>query len=319
MRQAAWWRPGLVLLVALPNSACGRAGVSALPDPSGLAPEKVADLPGYTEGIALDAAGVAYVSAGRDPRRPHAVFRLRTGAPPEPWLDLRIPNGHKVLMDGTHLIAADGAIVRVTAAGRIVDSLTHDAAGLAFRRPNDITLDGHGGFYFTDPGPGDVPASDGRIFYGDSAGRITRAHDGLCYPNGLVVRADGRALYVDDSCDGRVYLLPISAPGRLGPGKVLATIPDSTEAGLDGMALDRDGRLYIAYNGVGMIEVLDASGRRIGRYPAGNRLASNVAFGGPNFGELYITGSPGDKLGPGAVYRLRLGVRGRGSMATPAP
>jgi sugar lactone lactonase YvrE len=65
--------------------------------------------------------------------------------------------------------------------------------------------------------------------------------------------------------------------------------------------------------------VLDPSGRRLARYAAGNRLASNVAFGGPGLGDLYVTGSPGEKLGPGAVYRLRLGVRGRGSMATPTP
>ena len=149
MRQAVWWRPGFAPLVAL-ASACSHTGLSALPDPSVLVPEKVADLPGYTEGIAFDAAGVACVSAGRDPRRPHAVYRLRTGATPERWLDLRIPNGHKMLRDGMHLIAAEGALVRVTGTGRVVDSLTHDAAGLAFRRPNDIALDGHGGFYVTD-------------------------------------------------------------------------------------------------------------------------------------------------------------------------
>jgi len=291
----------------------------ALPDPSRVELTKMADLPGYTEGIAFDAAGTAYVSAGRDPRQPHAVYRIVPGGRPEPWRDLRIPNGHKVLRDGTHVIAAEGTVLRVARDGRLLDSLVMDTDGEAFRRPNDIALDGHAGFYFTDPGGGDVPARDGRVFYGDSTGRIRKVHEGLCYPNGLVARADGRALYVDDSCDGRVYRFPITAPGTLGAAEVLATIPDSTAAGLDGMALDRDGRLYIAHNGVGLIEVLDPSGRRLGRYAAGNRLASNVAFGGPGLGDLYVTGSPGEKLGPGAVYRLRLGVPGRGSMATPAP
>jgi sugar lactone lactonase YvrE len=99
----------------------------------------------------------------------------------------------------------------------------------------------------------------------------------------------------------------------------MATIPDSTEAGLDGLTLDQDGRLYIAHNGVARIEVLDSDGRLVAQYPAGNRLASNVAFGGSDLGDLYVTGSPGEKTGPGALYRLRLGVRGRGSMAVPAP
>lgn len=299
-------------------SACSVRPV-ALPNPSQVELTKVADLPGYTEGIAFDAAGTTYVSAGRDPQQRHAVYRIARGGRPDPWLDLRIPNGHKVLRDGTHVVAAEGTVVHVGGDGQLLDSLVMDTHGVVFRRPNDIALDGHDGFYFTDPGLGDVPARTGRVFYSDSTGRIWQVHQGLCYPNGLVARADGRALYVDDSSDGRVYRFPITAPGTLGPAEVLATIPDSTDAGLDGMALDRDGRLYIAHNGVGLIEVLDPSGRKLGRYAAGNRLASNVAFGGPGLGDLYVTGSPGEKFGPGAVYRLRLGVRGRSSMATPAP
>jgi gluconolactonase len=299
-------------------SACS-VRPAALPNPSQVELTKVAHLPGYTEGIAFDAAGTAYVSAGRDPQQRHAVYKIVPGERPEAWLDLRIPNGHKVLRDGTHVVAAEGTVVHVARDGQLLDSLVMDTQGVVFRRPNDIALDGHNGFYFTDPGPGNVPARNGRVFYSDSTDRIWTAHEGLCYPNGLIVRADGRALYVDDSCDGRVYRIPITAPGTLGPAEVLATIPDSADAGLDGIALDRDGRLYIAHNGVGLIEVLDPSGRPLGRYAAGNRLASNVAFDGPGLGDLYVTGSPGEKFGPGAVYRLRLGVRGRGSMATPAP
>src|SRR6185369_5704642 len=98
-----------------------------------------------------------------------------------------------------------------------------------------------------------------------------------------------------------------------------ATIPDSTAAGLDGMALDRDGRLYIAHNGVGLIEVLDPSGRRLARYAAGNRLASNVAFGGPGLGDLYVTGSPGEKLGPGAESHVARQTVAGGIAPQPAP
>jgi gluconolactonase len=280
---------------------------------------KVADLPGYTEGIAFDETGNAYVSAGRNPRQPHAVYRILPGGRRVPWLDLRIPNGHKVLRDGTHVVAAEGTVVHVSSDGRLLDSLVRDAQGVVFRRPNDIALDGSNGFYFTDPGTGEAESHDGRIYYADSAWRVTAALDGFCYPNGIVVRADGRVLYLDDSCDGRVYSVPILRPGRLGPPEVMATIPDSTEAGLDGLTLDQDGRLYIAHNGVARIEVLDSDGRLVAQYPAGNRLASNVAFGGSDLGDLYVTGSPGEKTGPGALYRLRLGVRGRGSMAVPAP
>jgi sugar lactone lactonase YvrE len=85
------------------------------------------------------------------------------------------------------------------------------------------------------------------------------------------------------------------------------------------MTLDASGRLYIAHNGVGRIEVLDTLGHLLRRYAAGQALASNVAFGGPTLGDLFITGSPIPKSGPGAVYRLHLGIRGRPSTALPAP
>jgi gluconolactonase len=288
-----------------------------LPDSARVVPEKVADLPGYTEGMAFDAEGVAFVSAGRNPQALHAVYRLRAGTPPERWLDLRIPNGHKVLPDGTHVIAGEATIIHTSPDGHVLDSLSRDVNGVPFRRPNDIALDGNGGFYFTDPGTGETANRLGRLFYVDGGWTVTQAAEGFCYPNGIVVRADGRMLYLDDSCDGRLYRLPISSPGKLGHAEVIATVPDSTEAGLDGMTLDQGGRLYVAHNGVGRVEVFDASGRPLGHYAAGNLLASNVAFGGRNLGDLYITGSPGDKMGPGAVFRLRLGVLGRGSMAVP--
>ena len=98
------------------------------------------------------------------------------------------------------MVAAEGTVVHVTRDGQLLDSLAMDMHGVVFRRPNDIALDGHNGFYFTDPGSGDVPARNGRVFYSDSTGRIWKVHEGLCYPNGLVARADSQALYVDDSC-----------------------------------------------------------------------------------------------------------------------
>jgi sugar lactone lactonase YvrE len=83
------------------------------------------------------------------------------------------------------------------------------------------------------------------------------------------------------------------------------------------MTLDASGRLYIAHYGCGRIIVLSPSGQLLRRYAAGNQLASNVAFGGAGLGDLYVTGSPGEKTGPGAIYRLRLGIRGRSSRALP--
>ena len=77
------------------------------------------------------------------------------------------------------------------------------------------------------------------------------------------------------------------------------------------MALDQEGNLYIAHYGAEQILVLDPRGRLIRSLPAGNLSVSNLAFGGEDMNELYITGSAGDFDEPGVVYRLDLeGIRG---------
>ena len=285
-----------------------------LPPEARVAAVKVTDLPAYSEGVVIDHSGTIFLSI----RNPHVVLRLNPGQAPLPWFRLHIPNGHKILSDGTHWVAGDGTLVHVAADGRLLDSLTSDHLGRSLRRPNDLALDGNGGFYFSDPGTTlDRGTRLGRVLYMDGRHRIHQVADRLCYPNGLVLRSDGNLLYLSDSCDNRVYTYPVVAPGRLGLRGVFATLPDSGKCDLDGMTLDEVGRLFVAHNGCGRIEVLSAEGLLLRRYSAGNRLASNVAFGGPGLRHLYITGSPGDKSGPGALYRLELGIKGRSSRALP--
>lgn len=288
-----------------------------LPPESRVTAVKVVDLSAYSEGIVFDRDGALFVSI----RNPHEVLRLTSGHAPEPWLRLHVPNGHKILADGTHLVAGEGTIIHVARNGRVLDALTTDPTGVPLRQPNDIALDGRGGFYFTDPGSTqeDQDRRRGKVYYVDRARRVRLVADGLCYPNGLVVRADGRLLYLDDSCDSRVYAFPVLTAGSLGPRQVLASLPDSGRCRPDGMTLDASGRLYVAHYGCGRVEVLSPGGRLLRRYPAGNRLASNVAFGGPDLRDLYVTGAPGPQAGLGAVYRLPLGIQGRSSRALPAP
>jgi sugar lactone lactonase YvrE len=287
-----------------------------LPPESRVTPVKVADLSAYSEGVVVDHDGSIFVSV----RGPHAVLRLPPTGGQESWLPLTRPNGHKILPDGTHWIAGEGTLVHVAPSGQVVDSLVMRSGAQPLRQPNDIALDGHAGLYFTDPSvtEDDQRNRRGRVYHLDPQLRISLAADSLCYPNGVVVRSDGKSLYLDDSCDSRVYAYPILAAGQLGAREVFATLPDSGECSLDGMTLDASGRLYVAHYGCGRVEVLDTVGHLLRRYTAGNQLASNVAFGGPNLGDLYVTGTPGEKTGPGALYRLRLGIRGRSGRELPA-
>ena len=287
-----------------------------LPAERATRPVKVADFDGYTEGVVIDAHGTIFVSLLHRDR----VVAVPSHGRPYTWLVAPGPNGHRILPDGTHLLVVRDAVLHVAADGQVLDTLPRRTDTLRLRSPNDLALDGDGGVYITDPIATDAEAAArlGRVYYVDARGRLTLAASDLCYANGAAVRPDGRVLYVDDSCTNEIYAFDVRAPGMLGPRRRFAVLPDSGRGLADGMTFDDAGRLYVAHFGVGRVEVFDTAGRVLRRYSAGNRTSSNLAFGGPGLGTLYISGAPGDQDGPGALFRLPLGVHGRSSLARPA-
>jgi gluconolactonase len=96
---------------------------------------------------------------------------------------------------------------------------------------------------------------------------------------------------------------------------VFAALPsrEGHEVGPDGLAIDDDGNLYVAHLGTGHVVVLDRNGKLTRTLPGGNYDVSNLVFGGPGRGQLFITGSVGHRRDTeGRVYRLDLkGVHGR--------
>ena len=71
----------------------------------------------------------------------------------------------------------------------------------------------------------------------------------------------------------------------------------------DGMAIDNDGRLYVATGGG--VEVLNSQGEHVGTIPVKcpPRDCQNVAFSGPEKRTLYIAGA-------GSLYRVAMVAQG---------
>ena len=69
----------------------------------------------------------------------------------------------------------------------------------------------------------------------------------------------------------------------------------------------------MALLGTGHVLVLNPKGHVAQTFDGGNYDVSNLAFGGPNMSQLFVTGSiTHRKTGEGRVYRLDLkAVRGR--------
>ncbi len=272
-------------------------------------PVEVARTDTYSEGPVFDKDGNLYVSHDR------FISRVAPDGNVQIWAETGAPSGHKILADGTHIVC-DFELVRLDAAGKFLETVATDCGGQPIRKTNDLTLDSLGGVYFTDPGvatEGALEDEKGKLCYVDADGATHLVAEKLGFPNGVILTPDGETLLVGEAMPGRNRILqfPVVSPGKVGDSHVFAELPsppDDRFVSPDGMAFDRDGRLYVAHYGMGQIQVFDLEGRLVQSLPAGNTAVSNLAFGGPEMNQLYITGSRDffDTSLPGFVYRLDL-------------
>lgn len=104
-------------------------------------------------------------------------------------------------------------------------------------------------------------------------------------PNGLDVSPDGKHLYVNESMARKVWVYD-RVDGGLRNKRVLIEFPDF---GLDGMRCDADGNLYIGRYDAGQIAVVSPQGKLLRTIALKGRKASNVAFGGTDGKQVFVT------------------------------
>jgi gluconolactonase len=288
------------------------ASAADLPDASRTPTVKLLEVPNYCEGVVFDHEGRGYIS-WKD-----TISQFTLDGKHKPWAVTGAPNGHKILGDGTHLVcdASRHAVLHLDSRGTMLEPASKECDGKPLRGPNDLTLDSrHGGFYFTDPDGSGRDSLIGTVHYVDAKGKTCRIAEGLAYPNGIVLTADGKRLLVAESQKNRVLEYAVLAPGQLGAMKVFADLPTNPNGNYqenqpDGMCLDAAGNLYVAHYGMKQVQVLSPAGKLLRTYSGGNRTTSNVAFGGPKRDQLFITGGLDVEAGPGGLFRIDLGVPG---------
>jgi sugar lactone lactonase YvrE len=202
-------------------------------------------------------------------------------------------------------------VVRIARDGRRTVLASH-FQGKRLNSPNDLALDDHGGLYFTDPRYG---RTDDReldvmgVYYISAAGELSRVIDSLRRPNGILVSACGKRLYVAEPDRRELHLFPIETPGKLGQGKVIFTgDAEADGGGPDGMVLDLEGNIYATYRS---IVVLDPAGGLTGRIAVPEQPA-NCTFGGPDGRTLFITART-------SLYKLETRVAGLPPRSTWGP
>ncbi len=212
-----------------------------------------------------------------------------------------IPTGSKFHRNG-HLFVADGdlGILDISPEGEIMVSAS-GCQGQKFRGPNDLVFAPNGDLYFSDPRGSDPEHPVGNLYILRSSGEVELFAGGFQFPNGLVFSDDGKTLYVAETFPNHILAFELDAKGYEKSRRIFAKL----EGGLgpDGMAFSKDGYLYVAHFGKGVVAVVDPAGVVITEIEVGGINPTNVAFWGTS---LYVT-----EVSGGQIVRLDVGVEGQ--------
>ncbi|MBL8232236.1 MAG: SMP-30/gluconolactonase/LRE family protein [Bryobacterales bacterium] len=163
---------------------------------------------------------------------------------------------------------------------------------------NDLVINSKGEIYFTEP-----PAK--RVWFIDAKGNKRVVHEGIEFPNGVMLSPDQSLLTVADYRGKWIWSFQIQPDGSLAneqPFYRMETGDESSMSAADGMSMDIEGHLYVATR-IG-VQVCDQPGRVvaiIGKPHSG--ALSNVTFGGADMQTLFVTA--GDR-----VYKRRVTRKG---------
>ncbi len=165
----------------------------------------------------------------------------------------------------------------------------------------------------------------GKLYLINCDGSVRIVDEGIQLSNGLGFSPDLRTLYFADSAARRIYAYPVNVEtGELSCKRVFVELP-SADGIPDGLTVDAEGFVWCACWYGAQVVRYDPEGRPERRIPMPARQVSSLAFGGLDFGELYITSAADSwrsQLAPhgydfdasnmgGALYRVRTGIRGR--------
>jgi gluconolactonase len=180
------------------------------------------------------------------------------------------------------------------------DILVDKFEGKRLNAPNDLTVRKDGHIYFTDPAFGSQADTRELNFHGvfhlSPRGDLKVVAKPKGRPNGITLSPNGRILYVANSDERRVYAYDLDGKGQATNERVFL---DNIDGPPDGLRTDEKGNLYIAANGV---VIVNPQAQPLYTITMGDK-PSNIAFGEEDRMTLFITAKSG-------LYRARMKVKG---------
>jgi gluconolactonase len=196
-------------------------------------------------------------------------------------------------MSSAHGPGAEGRIERLDLATGRFERVYESCDGIALQGPNDIVFDASGRMWFTDLGK----TYDG---IRTASGLFTALPDGLSITainrdavsyNGIGLSPDGSTIYVADTHQARLYRYEHKVePQR---PKWVATAPG--HVAFDSLAVTAAGNVCVGTLRNGGITTVTPDGATQFR-PFDDRYVTNIAFGGADMMDAYLTLSTTGRL-----------------------
>ena len=190
-----------------------------------------------------------------------------------------------------------------------IEVLCDGSEGKRLNAPNDIAATSSGFLFFTDPCYHDrdrMQLDHESVYRIDPAGTVTRliTQPDIQRPNGIALSPDESVLYVVDSCpvvggNRKIWAFDLASTGDVSNQRVVFDFAPGR--GGDGMAVDREGNLYVAAgifrprgpHEAGTVPtgiwVITPGGEVRGRIPIPEDVITNVTFGGDDLQSLFVT------------------------------
>lgn len=196
-----------------------------------------------------------------------------------------------------------GRIERLDLATGKVDRLYEASDEAPLSAPNDLVFDAAGGMWFTDYGKTTAECfARGGVYYcqpdGSKIRSITRNGTGF---NGIGLSPDGRNLYFCKYFEGRLMRMVVDGfdevmRDEVSGNPVIELVGSGHgEAEFDGLAVTAAGNIVVGTNHTGGLTVITPSGEATFiKLP--ERMVTNIAFGGKDMRDAYMTWSTSGRL-----------------------
>lgn len=274
------------------------------------------------EGIAFNGEGDLYIAANR------AVWRADTAGAVTKITDVFSNLGLAGFGDRDLLMADFGPTVALSDSSEndgIVWLITPEGEKRDVVRgiadPNFVLVRKDGSFLVSDD-------FTNNIYAADTTGTVRVWSDAVPHPNGMVISRDRSTLYVAQifsridpvEFTDMVWAIPLLArpprgtpeppdPLSDGPTGQPRLLARTGGAGVDGLALDVHGRVYVADNQMGKIWRIEPGSGELTLIAEGMPNIASLVFGEGDFDHtaLYVTST---FRGGGTIWKVPVGVRG---------